>query len=391
MLNLGLGLQSTLLGVRAVIENFPVTETGMIMSSYYAGFTLGSIAGPALVNRVGHIQTFAALASMLSASTLMHGIFLEPASWLLLRFITGICWGGLCLVGESWLNARATNQNRGAILSIYMIVGLGASAGAQLLLNLTPPSGIELFVLVSIITSLSLVPVALSKSTGPARVNPVRMKISQLYKNSPLGVAGSFSSGVVNGALWSMSSVFAINMGFSTAEVSLFMTAIIIGGTVIQWPLGWLSDRIDRRKLIAALCVAALGICAVFVFGTLKQGFWIYLFGALFGGMTLTLYPLSIAHTNDYLEPDQFISASSAMLLLFGAGAISGPVLASLFMFAIGPEGMFVFIGTINILMIAFAFFRMTQRVAMPVEDQVDFVPGTPRSSPILFEMDPRR
>jgi len=386
-LNLGLGLQASLLGVRAHIEGFPVLATGLIMASYYAGFILGSLWCPALVRRVGHIRTFAVLASVASATAVCHASFVTPAWWVVFRAATGVCLAGLSMVAESWLNHRADNANRGSLLAMYMTCLLGGTAAGQLLLNVASPAGYNLFILVSVVLSLSLVPVALTKTPAPGAIERRAMPLRQLFRSAPLGVMGCLSSGILTGAFWSLGAVYARDIGLDTLGISLFMTFLILGGALLQWPLGRISDLTDRRTVIAVQCfLLALG-GALMGFDKVLAGSALLVFIALFGGLLLPLYATTVAHVNDYLEPEFFVPASATLLLAYGVGATVGPLAASALMALAGPGGIFLLTMIVGLTMGTYALYRITRRAA--AEGPGRFV-VVPRTTPVAYELDPR-
>ncbi len=388
-LNLGMGLQASLLGVRAGIEGFPTLLIGLVMSSYYAGFVAGSLFAPKIVARVGHIRTFSAFASLASAAALCHAVFVDPASWIIMRMLTGVCFAALCLVTESWLNERSSNLNRGTVLSVYFVVILASTAAGQAFLMMAPPAGYDLFIFVSVIISVALVPIALTSTPTPAITAPRRMALRQLYGVSPVGVSGCFGAGLITGAFWALGAVYAQGKGLVTDEIAIFMTLVVGGGVVTQWPFGRLSDRMDRRIVIAGLAVsiAVLGIFAGL--GFFPQGEGLYVLGVLMGGLVLPLYGLVIAHANDFLEPEDFVPASASLLLLYGAGAIVGPMVATIVMRFVGADGLFLHLGIAACLLAAFTMYRMTQRAAAPSEEAADYV-FAQGISPVSFELDPR-
>ncbi|MBK1670652.1 hypothetical protein CKO28_21765 [Rhodovibrio sodomensis] len=259
LMMLGNGLQTSLLGVRAGLESFATSATGVIMSMYFVGFLAGSLLVPRMIGTVGHVRVFAALASIASTATLIHTIFVEPATWAVMRSVTGFAFAGLFIVAESWLNDRATNQTRGSLLAVYMVVLMGGTAGGQLLLNLDDPTRFQLFALVSVLISLSLVPLLLSATPAPAIRMPEKVGLLQLYRASPLGVVGCFGTGVAHGAALGMGAVYAGAAGFSVAEISAFMGAVYLGGMLAQGPIGVLSDRFDRRLVLTVTTLAASG------------------------------------------------------------------------------------------------------------------------------------
>lgn len=388
-INLGLGLQSSLLGLRAGIEQFSIITTGLVMSSYYAGFVGGSLVAPLIVNRVGHIQTFSAFASLASAAALCHAVFVEPVTWIILRAITGLCFAGLSLVTESWLNERSSNLNRGALLSVYFVTILGATALGQALLAIAPPTGYELFVLVSVIISIAIVPVTLTTKAMPNEIEPERLGLKRLYEISPVGVIGCFGAGLGSGAFWALGAVYAQDIGLSTSDIVLFMILLIGGGMVTQWPLGRLSDLIDRRWVISGISLAMAAVGALIATGTVTQGLWLFVFAGLTGGLLLPLYGISIAHANDYMKMKDFVPASASLLLIYGCGAMGGPIIATMVMSVLGPEGLFVHAAAISAVVCVFALFRMMRRAKAPDADSAKFT-VVPRTTAMVFELDRR-
>jgi MFS family permease len=389
LIMLGNGLQGTLLGLRATLEGFPTAVTGFVMTGYFIGFLLGSTIAPKIVERVGHIRVFAALASLASASALVHALFIDPWTWGAMRIVTGFSYAGLYVVAESWLNDRATNETRGQILSIYMVVSFGGMTAGQFLLNLADPGGVGLFVLISVLVSLALVPISLTAASAPTfdELSPVGLR--QLYSVSPLGVVGGLGTGLANGTIFGMGAVYGTVAGMTNAEISLFMGLILLGGMLLQWPVGRISDMLDRRMVI--LGVTVLAMLAALVAGTMPGlPVWMLLVVAfLFGGMSLPMYSLCAAHLNDYLDPKQMVAASSGFVLVSGLGAILGPTSASVAMHLAGAKGFFLWLALINCCMGLFALWRMTRRAAMPLEDQGPFVSMPPRGSPVAVTLNP--
>jgi len=388
-INLGLGLQSSLLGLRANLEGFSLVMTGLVMSSYYAGFVGGSAFAPSIVNRVGHIRTFAAFASLASAAALCHAVVVEPITWMILRAITGVCFAALCLVAESWLNERSTNVNRGALLSTYFVIILGATALGQMLLPLAPIAGYDLFVVVSVIISLALVPVALTSTPTPVEIEQERMSLRRIFEISPVGFVGCLGAGLTSGALWGLAAVYGKNIGLTTEDTAIFVSVVIFGGLLTQWPLGKLSDIIDRRYVIVGVSIG-MGIVGALIasISQINEN-WIFVAGALAGGLALPLYGLSIAHTNDFIETRFFVPASATLLLIYGIGAMFGPFLAALFMQFMGPSGLFVHSAIVYAGVGLFTLYRITQRAPVPKGEAENFS-MVPRTSSMAFEMDSR-
>ncbi len=386
---LGNGLQGTLLGLRATLEGFPTTVTGFVMTGYFVGFLAGSTITPRVVERVGHIRVFAALASLASTSALVHAVFVDPWTWGAMRIVTGFSYAGLYVVAESWLNDRATNETRGQILSIYMVVTYGGMTAGQFLLNVGDPTGFDLFVLISVMVSLALVPISLTAAPAPAFDAPSPVGLRQLYVISPLGVVGGLATGLANGTIFGMGAVYGKMAGLSNAEVSLFMGLILLGGMLLQWPVGRISDLLDRRKVIVGVTSLAALFAAIAGLVPDLPLWWLLGLTFLFGGMTLPMYSLCGAHLNDFLDPKQMVAASSAFVLVNGLGAILGPTSGSIAMQLAGPEGFFMWLALVHCFIALFALWRMTRRASRPLEDQGNFVSMPPRGSPVAVTLNP--
>ena len=391
---LGNGLQGSLLGVRASLEGFPTAVTGLVMSAYFAGFLAGTALVPRLVSRVGHIRVFAALASLASAAVLAHSIFVTPPSWGAIRLVTGFCFAGLYIVAESWLNDRATNETRGQLLSIYMVVMLAGMGSGQFLLNVADPAGFQLFVLISVLVSLALIPILLTAAPAPQFHALSPFSLRELYRISPLGVLGTLGTGMAQGGLLGMGAVFAQEIGFSVAETSIFMAAAMFGGVLLQWPVGRLSDRFDRRRVLTIVTFLA-AICAIGAsmaagpFAAVAPAWAIYVLICIFGGMNMPMYSLTIAHANDFLEPHQMVAASGSLVLVGGIGAAFGPVTLAGMMSLMGPIGFFWGLGLVHAAIGIVALYRMSKRASRPIEDQGAFVAVPPRASPIAAYLTP--
>lgn len=386
LLMIGNGLQGTLLGVRASLEGFATTITGMLMSGYYIGFLAGSTLAPRLVGRVGHVRVFGALASLASVAILLHALFVEPATWMAMRLISGFCYAGLYVVAESWLNEEATNATRGRLLSVYMVVSLSGVALGQALLNLADPRGAELFIMVSVLVSLGLIPMLLSASPTPAFETPSQVGLRELYRTSPTAVVGMFATMMAQGAFFGMGPVYGNEVGLSVREISLFMGLALIGGVCLQWPIGRLSDAFDRRQVIIAASLLA-GLLALAA-GLLVDASRAALFGlvALFGGVMLPMYSLCIAYTNDYLRPEQMVNASGTLVLVGGLGACFGPVTAGLVMSLLDPSAFFWWLGAVHVAIAAFALYRTTRRATPPLDEQGACV-AMPRTTQLAVAM----
>jgi MFS family permease len=386
ILMLAHGLQGTLLGLRANIERFPDAVTGLVMSGYYIGLLIGSLRVPILVARVGHVRVFAALLSLGSTAILFQALFVEPVAWFLMRLLTGYCFAGAFIVAESWLNGSASNTTRGQLLSLYMVVQLGGMAAGQFLLNLADPQGFDLFILVSVLISVAAVPMLLTAVAAPAVSAGRGIGLLALYRLSPLGIVGIVGVGVGTSGLFSMAPVYANQEGLSLAAISTFMAAVIMGGVVFQLPVGRLSDRLDRRWVIAisalltGLVVLPPAILPQLPNYTLYPGFF------LVGGLSLPLYAVCVAHTNDFLTPEQMVGASGALVLAFGIGAAVGPTLTALSMQSLGPVGFPIFLAVVHLALGLFALYRMTRRAAVPAADRGAYI-SLPTPSPVVIPM----
>ena len=373
ILIMGNGLQQTLLPVRASFEEFRAIEIGLMGSSYYLGFVLGCVYGGRAVRRVGHIRTFTALASIASTVVLVHGVTVEPAAWVVLRALSGFCFAGLYLVIESWLNERAANEDRGVVMGVYTMITLSVIVVGQMMLTLDDPSRFTLFAYASILVSLAAVPVALTRSAQPAPVAEARLQPAKLYGVSPVGVIGVFLAGAATGAFWSLGPVYAVEAGADTGEVAIFMSIAVLGGALVQWPVGRLSDRVDRRAVVLGACaVGALAAGGLVVTGA-ERSLLIAALAALFGAAALPLYAICAAHAFDLVERSDFIETSSGLLLANGVGAVAGPLAAALFMRLAGPEGLFAATGAAHLALGGFVAWRMKSRPPLPADQRSGF------------------
>ena len=386
LIMLGNGLQGTLLGIRATLEGFDTSVTGLVMSGYFIGLIAGCYAVPRMIAKVGHVRVFGALASLASTSILIHGVWVDPFLWWAMRLVTGFSYAGLYIVTESWLNDAADNDSRGQMLSIYMIISLGGLAGGQFLLNLASPEQIELFILSSLLISLAVVPILVSANRGPTLTSSESVSILQLYRVSPLGVFGMFASGVCMGAFFGMGSVYTTNLGFSVKEVALFMSSLIIGGFLCQYPLGWLSDRYGRRKVILTACSLG-GLLAFYAAANPSQGIPFFIIAVLIGGMVMPLYALCGAHVNDYLSPIQMVAASGTLVLVNAIGATMGSPIAAVAMDVFGPSAFYSTMAATMMIVVAFTLWRSTRRADHTVEERGDFVAMT--STPLSASLTP--
>ncbi len=382
LLQLGNGLQGTLLGVRGALENIDSATMGYVMSAYFIGFLGGSKAAPWMLKRVGHVRVFAALGSLVSAAFILYAAIVHPAAWLLLRLIVGFCFSGIYVVAESWLNHSSANENRGQALSLYLIVQMLGIVLGQLLLNLADPGGYDLFVLITVLVSVSFAPILLSASPAPVHETTRAMSVRELIKASPLACFGTLMLGGVFATLFGMAPIYATQSGFTIAQVSYFISAIYLGGLLLQYPIGWLSDRYDRRFLI----IGVAAICSLAATAGLLVGdsFYVLVFIAfVIGGTSNPLYSLLLAYANDYMEPDQMAAASGGLLFINGLGAMSGPIIVGYAMAELGNHWFFITIATLMAITCIYGVYRMTQRAYdIAPEDAAPHVLVTSRSTP---------
>jgi MFS family permease len=370
----GNGLQGTLLGLRATFEGFDEATIGLIMSSYSSGFLLSSVLTPKLIGNVGHIRVFAAFASVASTTVLLHAVFPVAWFWMLLRFCTGVAIAGLYVVAESWLNDASTNETRGKTISFYMVVTYACMALGQSILLFVRPESFLPFIIISIFVSMALVPISLSDSPTPRILVPRAISLAKLYNNSPLGFVTCLAAGMSQGALFGMGAVFCAKIGLSVVQTGMVMAAALISVVPFQFLVGWISDRFDRRWVIigSALLVAVLTTYATVVGDT---GFLqiIVIFG-MFGAFSLPIYSLAIAHTNDFLETDEMLGASSKLVFVSGCGMVIGPILVGILMTYISVNSFFAYPAFIHIALAVFAIWRMSVRSTVSVEERGDFV-----------------
>ena len=385
----GGALQNTLVSIRANIEGFPLQAIGVVMAGYYAGFILGCLMTPEMVRRVGHIRVFAALAAIAAASSLIFAI--EPSTWLWtgLRVVVGFSFAGLYMLIESWINERSTNANRGQVLAIYRIIDFAAMTVGQYLLLLADPAGFVLFSLVAVLIALAIVPVALTRIEHPSPPREAKLNLRRLWSVSPLAVAGCFAVGLTNGAFWSIGPIYVQQMGYGAAMVASFMSAAILAGAAAQYPLGLMSDVVDRRLiLILAALGAAIAGAVLMATGALSE--YAMLAGAAtYGVFAMAIFGLAAAHANDHAEPEDFVAVSGGLLLVYGLGSVAGPLVSPWIMTSFGPSALFGYTGAMHAALVLFGIYRTIRRRNVPAAEQEDFVVARP-TTPAVFEFDPR-
>jgi MFS family permease len=404
------GFQGNLLGIRSVIENFNFIATGTMMSGYFVGFFVGATAVPKLVTKVGHIRVFAAFASMASLSSLIHIVFVDPYIWILARFLTGFSMIGIFIIVESWLNDRANNKTRGKVLSLYMLITYVGMALGNLLLNVSDPKQYEPFILISLLFSIALIPILLTKRKPPKFKKNTSIKIKELFKISPFGTISMFCTGFIFAPIFSLLSVYAITMKLSIFETSLLLVGVMLAGALFQLPIGSLSDKYDRRKIIIGSSIVAVffSFSAIFVsgignslpnffiestvsfnyFSTTMDKTKLFIFVTLFAGVTLPLFSLNLALVNDYIPKEKFVAAGGGLNIIFGLGAMAGPIMCSTLMHFLGPNGFFVHVLIFLFSIIIFGFYRLSQR-EIEINPASTFTPLPTTITPLGIELDP--
>ncbi|MZR11633.1 MFS transporter [Maritimibacter sp. DP07] len=385
LIMLGNGMHFTLIGLRGGIEGFSASELAIVTSGYFAGFLAGARLSPVMIRRVGHVRVFAALGSFMSAGLIAFPLLTEPWAWTILRLLIGFCMSGIYVTAESWLNDASTNENRGKVLAAYMIAQTLGIIGAQALLNLGDAASSALFIGASILVSISFAPILLSISPVPAAEVARPMPLRTLFRSSPLGTVGIFLLGGIYATQSGMGAVFGSQIEMSAAQISLFVAMLFAGALVLQYPVGWLSDRMDRRRLIFAAALLGLVCCALA--WSAGDNLWAMMGAAFFaGGVTTPLYALFLAYTNDTLSAEEMPAASGGLVLTFGVGAILGPLATGGVMQQFGPFAFWLALGATFAAIALYALFRMSQRAAVATEDTESYLGVVPTASPVAVE-----
>ncbi|MEH6726842.1 MAG: MFS transporter [Hyphomicrobiales bacterium] len=373
MIVFGHGLQSALVPLRAEIEGFGTLAIGISISSYFAGFVVGCLVGPYLILRAGHIRAYAAMVSLASAVALLHPLLINEFAWSVFRFITGFCIAAFYVVIESWLNERATNENRGLIMSTYVVVALTGIMAGQFATAFASVEGFTLFIVASIVVSVAVIPITLTTATQPAPITLVRFRPKQLYDTSPAAFVSALLIGVSAGSTWMLAPVFATGRGFDTSFAAIFAATMIGGGAAAQWPIGRASDKIDRRLVIVILGVGSAIFCTLL--GLIEgDSRWSFLSLAFMVGVfTHSTYAIAVAHAFDHCEPDTYVETSSGLLLAFGIGSTIGPLAASFLMAQSGPGALFLSIAVVQIVMVGYLIIRIQGNKAAKSDNREDF------------------
>ncbi len=390
LLMMGGGALSTVLALRMGEAQQPPWVVGLVMSMYYAGIVLGSAYSQKLIAGVGHIRAFVALGSMMSAATLAHALAVDPWLWGGLRLLVGMCAVGMFMCTESWVNERSDNSNRGQTFALYQVTVYLAQGLGQFLINVPDQTGFIVYLLMSILMSLAIVPVAITRVEAPPLRPLVRYRFLRLWETSPTGMTVAFGCGVILGAFYGVGPLFAQLLGLDASRTAEFMGAVIVGGLALQWPAGRLSDFVDRRRVILGIA-AGTGIASVVLMSlTADQGAALLLVGALFGGLAFTLYPLGVAYAFDYVCLEDLVPMSGGLIMAYGLGAAAGPAAAAIMVGVSGAGGLFAFCSLVALAISVFVVRRMLVRETLPIEDQGEFQ-AMPRTSQVIYEIDPRR
>lgn len=387
---LGHGLFNTLLTVRLSAEQVSAQAIGLVSAAYFGGLVLGAFVNARLIIRVGHIRAYAAYASLLCFLFLLHGMVVDPIAWTVLRLVGGFATGGIFVVLESWMLVSSTPANRGRLMSLYMILLYGSLAMGQQLLKWVDPMALTPFALCAMAATLSVVPLALSRVSTPAMVAPQRVGVRELVRLTPAGMGSSFTSGLVLGAIYGLLPLYFTDSGATLSRVADMMALVILGGMCLQYPIGRMSDRHDRRLVILLLCSALtlLALMMVLLPGAWRapiEGGLIF----LLGGMAFSIYPLSLSHACDELRPDQVLGANQGLLLAYSLGAMIGPLLAPSVMGLFGPQGLFVYFALCGLLLAGYLGWRRRQRAPIPLAEHQVFMP-VPPNTPMTAELEPR-
>jgi MFS family permease len=383
------GLCFTLLAVRLNVEGFSASDVGVVTTGYFVGQLAGAVFCGRMIERVGHVRAFAAFAAIVSASVIGYAIHVDLVTWTVIRMLHGVCIAGSLMVAESWLNGATSNDSRGRLLAVYTIIQYLAMSAGQQFMNLKAPTGFELFAAASILFSLSLVPLVLSRSVVAGEVAPSRLGLKQLIGISPLGVIGCFAGGALVAILLALMPVYLNDRGFEVSDIALFMSVIILGGLLVQYPVGRASDLFDRRTVIAVALFTGGGVCFAISLAP-ELGFWpLAAMTVLYGGIAFALYPLAVSHANDFLDPADLVAASAGLIMAMAVGAAIGPLGAAMLMETMGPAGLYIASGAACFAIGGFAVYRMTRRPAVANEEQGPYVLLS-RSTAASAELDPR-
>ncbi|PID66671.1 MAG: hypothetical protein CR975_01640 [Gammaproteobacteria bacterium] len=371
---LGNGLQGSLLGIRGADEGFTTMALSLISMGFYAGYFIGTILVPILLKRVGYIRVFAALVAIASVAAVAYAMFIDKYSWFVMRVLTGFCFSGIYMITESWLNSQTHNDNRAKVLGIYVIVIFAGLSTGQLLLNTGSIDGYFLFALASVIISLASIPLLLTTRPAPhIEESSTHLSIYQLYKHSPFGVVSSFFANFLNGGIVGMAAIYAKTINMPTNEIALFVASAFVGVIILQFPLGYLSDRMDRRKVIVAISLLSLIVATMAMVS--ENSIQVTLLFMLLGGLALPMYAICIAYVNDRLQPEEILPATTALLKIAGVGNVVAPILIGAIMVRLGDKWFFGSLAVAAAMIVAFGVYRIIKGADVIVEEQGEYSP----------------
>ncbi|WP_394891293.1 MFS transporter [Mesorhizobium sp. AaZ16] len=382
----GNGLQGTLIALRGASEGFSSSTIGFMGTAYFAGFLLGCVFITRILKAVGHVRSFSALAAIASAGTLLLVLVIDPVMWSAVRFASGFCFAGLFTIMESWLNSGVSNHDRARVLALYRIIDIGSVTGAQFLIPVFGPDGFAIFAIMSILITLSLVPVSLGDRSNPTPPESVKLDLARVWRISPLGCIGCIAVGVTNSSFRTLSPVYAEQIGMNVTDVVTFVSVGIIGGAIIQYPLGYLSDIWDRRMVLLLTTIGALASALALVFFAGSDALTNFVIVFVFGSFAMPLFSLSAAHANDRAGKDEFVLVNAALMLFYSFGAIGGPISASWVMQNFGPHSLFIFSALVYAVLIFIILYRMLVRSAVPASKRGRFI-ALLRTSPIFARL----
>ncbi len=385
-------MHGLLLAVRGTVGGFTTTELGLLGTGWATGFVAGCILIPTVVRRVGHVRAYGALASVGAVTILLNLLIFSPVAWILLRAVSGFTFAGASMIVESWLNERAARENRGTIFSIYQMVSFAGSTAGQLLLAINASRDYFYFVLGAIFYCLAILPTALSTAATPQPLKKTRFDIGRLYALSPVAAVACFLVGMVNGAFGTLGPVYAQRIGLPIHQIAFLTAGALLGGSLIQFPLGRLSDRMDRRRVLVAVGIGAVAVGAAILSLRPRDPALITGLIVCYGAMIYPMYALSVAHANDFAGADEFVKTASGLLLLYGFGTMVGPLVAAFAMQYWIPEGLFAFTVSVHVLVVGYTLFRMTRRAPPSVGTRETFhgLPLPKTVTPESAVLDPR-
>jgi MFS family permease len=386
------GLHGLLLPLRGQAEGFSTAVLGLLGTAWAGGFVAGCFFAPRLVRRAGHVRAFGTFAAVGAIIALLTGMFIEPTVWIFLRIGTGFTMAGAFMVIESWLNEKATNENRGTVFGLYMMVTYGSIMGGQMIVAAGDVTNESLFMVAGILFCLSLIPTAVSTQASPKPLQDVSLDVPGLYANSPVSLVACLLIGIANGAWGTLGAVYGARIGISTAEIALMMSLVVVAGAAMQMPVGRISDRTDRRYVLAAAALFSAFVGLVIFFAAPRTGSFVIALTACYGALAYTLYSLAVAHANDHANPEDFVKVSGGLLLLYGFGTMIGPVLGAMLMGFLRPESLFLATALAHFVLAGYTVVRITRRAPVPVADREAFnvVPSERGVTPEAVRLDPR-